>query len=146
MMLSYAVGIVERARIGGALSSWILRGGAAVSEQALFAIGNFVLNVALARSLSPADYGAFAFTATLLIVLTGVYNAFILEPATVIEPSRYESHLRQYWRAQLGLHVAFTIGLGAILAVVGLVVSAAGSGGASSMRRAAAHRARSATR
>jgi O-antigen/teichoic acid export membrane protein len=109
------------------LSSWILRGGAAVSEQALFAAGNFVLNVALARSLSPADYGAFAFTSTLLLILTGVYNAFILEPATVLDPSRYESHLHRYYRAQLGLHVVFTIGLGAILVVAGLVVGAAGS-------------------
>jgi O-antigen/teichoic acid export membrane protein len=118
--VSFAERVQSRLR---PLSSWILRGGAAVSEQALFAGGNFVLNVALARSLAPADYGAFAFTSTLLLILTGVYNAFILEPATVIDPSRYESHLRQYWRAQLGLHVAFTIGLGAVLAVAGLVVS-----------------------
>ena len=54
------------------LRSWILRGGAAVSEQALFAVGNFVLNVALARSLPPAEYGAFAFTSTMLLILTGV--------------------------------------------------------------------------
>jgi O-antigen/teichoic acid export membrane protein len=129
MMTSpHAVSFAERAQAHlRPLSSWILRGGAAVSEQALFAIGNFVLNVALARSLAPADYGAFAFTTTLLLILTGVYNAFILEPATVIDPSRYESHLRQYWRAQLGLHVAFTIALGAVLAIAGLIVSGSAS-------------------
>jgi O-antigen/teichoic acid export membrane protein len=128
MTMSPAVSFAERAQSHlRPLSSWILRGGAAVSEQALFAGGNFVLNVALARSLAPADYGAFAFTSTLLLILTGVYNAFILEPATVIDPTRYESHLRQYWRAQLGLHVAFTIGLGAVLAVAGLVVTGSAS-------------------
>lgn len=104
------------------LRSWIVRGGAAGSEQALFAAGNFLLNVALARSLPPAEYGAFALVSTLLILLMGVYNAFILEPSTVIEPARYESHLGRYVRAQLGLHLAFTIGLGATLVVTGLFV------------------------
>ncbi|MGH9161330.1 MAG: lipopolysaccharide biosynthesis protein [Vicinamibacteraceae bacterium] len=126
MLFSQALSLTVIAPPVAQVRSWILKGGAAVIEQALFAGGNFVMNVALARSLPAADYGAFAFTYTILISLTAVHNAFILEPATVLETSRYTSHLRAYCRAQLVLHTAFTACLAAILVAAGMVVSRVG--------------------
>src|SRR5262249_26480507 len=52
----------------------------AVSDQALFAVSNFALNVALARWLSANDYGAVAFITSLFLYVITVNSALILEP------------------------------------------------------------------
>src|SRR5262245_12377059 len=76
--------LFDRQRIVAAATQWAGRGSVALSEQALFAGGNFVLNIALAVTIPAADYGAFVFAFTMFTIVAGFHNALILEPATVL--------------------------------------------------------------
>lgn len=118
----------------GALGSrevrlWARKGGAAVCEQACFAGSHFVLNVILARSLAIDTYGAFALSGTGLLVLIGFYNALMLEPASVLDLSRYEPRPSAYCRAQLVLHLTFSVLAAAVIVAIGFAVFASNGGG-----------------
>ena len=52
-------------------SDWTTRGFWAIVDQALFALSNLLINVLLARWLSPREYGAFV-TAYVVLVLVSV--------------------------------------------------------------------------
>jgi O-antigen/teichoic acid export membrane protein len=100
----------------------------AVSEQAFFAGGNFVLNLTMAATLPSVDYGAFVFAFTIFTIVAGLHNAVILEPATVLRTTLYDTQAGHYCRAQVVLHAAVTAILGAALAAIGAVLLERGAG------------------
>ena len=59
------------------LKYWTTRGFWAVTDQALFAVSNLVINVLLARWLSPREYGAFV-TAFVVLLLVGVAHSSLI--------------------------------------------------------------------
>jgi len=97
------------------LRSLGLRGGLAVLDQGLFSGSNFLLNVFIARWLSPAEYGAFSLAFALYIFSTGFYNAIILEPISVLGPARYSDRLSHYLADQIVLHIYLTVALGLLV-------------------------------
>ena len=99
----------------------------AVSEQGLFAGGNFVLNVTMAATLPAVDYGAFVFAFTIFMIVAGLHNAVILEPATVLRTTLYDTQPARYCRAQVILHAAVMVILGGALAIVGVALFASGA-------------------
>jgi len=99
----------------------------AVSEQGLFAGGNFVLNVTMAATLPAVEYGAFVLAFTIFMIVAGLHNAVILEPATVLRTTLYDTQPARYCRAQLILHAAVMAILGGALAVVGVALFASGA-------------------
>ena len=98
------------------------KGALAVLDQAIYSLGNFLLNVLLARWLSPSDYGFFALGFAVLLFFQGFQNALVLEPMSILGLSRYRSQLRGYLLAQLGLHSAVTVPVGLTLILIGVLI------------------------
>jgi O-antigen/teichoic acid export membrane protein len=76
------------------------------------------MTVLLARWLSPSEFGAFAVAFAVFLFVSGLYNALVLEPLTVIGPSQYGANLNAYFRGQLAVHIV-VVGLLSLLAVSG---------------------------
>jgi O-antigen/teichoic acid export membrane protein len=91
----------------------------AVSDQGLFATSNFVLNVLLARWLSPHDYGVFSVAFALLSLVAAVQTATLTEPMLVFGSGKYKGRLSDY----LGILVYGNLGLSALGSLVLLLVS-----------------------
>ncbi|MEJ2288078.1 MAG: oligosaccharide flippase family protein [Deinococcales bacterium] len=108
---------VDLRRTAG-LGSW------AVLDQALFAAANFVLNVLLARWLSPSAYGAFAVAYTLFLLLGTAHNALLIEPMLVFGPGKFLNRSRAYLAAVVRMHWGLTVALAGATAFVVFVLDA----------------------
>ena len=106
---------------------WLRAGVWSVLDQALFAGGNFVLNVLLARWLAPEAYGAFTVAFVVFLLVGTVHGGLFVEPLLVFGPGRFEGRVRGYLRVLLGGHAAFSGGAGALLALAGGAAWALGS-------------------
>jgi O-antigen/teichoic acid export membrane protein len=93
---------------------WLRKGTWAVLDQGLFATSNFILNVLLARWLSPDDYGAFGLTFAIFLLLGSVHSAMLTEPLLVFGPGKYKDRLSEYMGALLYGHLSFA-GLGSVV-------------------------------
>jgi O-antigen/teichoic acid export membrane protein len=109
----------DRRPVTASLARMLRRLTAAVSEQGLFAGSNFLLNLTMAATLPAVEYGAFVFAFTIFTIVAGLHNAVILEPATVLRTTLYDTQAGSYCRAQLILHAAVMALFGGALAVVG---------------------------
>lgn len=105
------------------------RSGLAVLDQAVYSGGNFAISLALARWLTPEAYGAYALALGVFLVLSGIHNALILEPMSVLATANYAPGLGTYLSGQFGIHVLVTASLGvlAALGAGGLLVSGLGT-------------------
>ncbi|NNL85521.1 MAG: hypothetical protein HKP27_07710, partial [Myxococcales bacterium] len=99
---------------------WAGRGVLAVVDQGLIAGSNFVLSAALARWLPAAEYGAFAVTFTVLMLVANAYQALLLLPSLVLGPNRYADRLRAYVAALVKIHVFSSIPLAGLFAAIAL--------------------------
>ena len=107
----------------GDLTRWGLQGGVAVVDQGLISASNFLVNILLARWLDPAAYGAFAVAFSVFLLISGIHNALLLEPITVLGPTNYGSSLPRYFGKQLRIHFVLTAFPSAILIVIGLSIT-----------------------
>jgi O-antigen/teichoic acid export membrane protein len=105
---------------------WVASGTCAVLDQSLTSGANFALNLALARWLAPADYGAFAVAFSIFLLYSTVHNALVLEPASIIGPADHAGHLAGYLRAQIGVHFAVCGPAVPLMAGAGVVLVAFG--------------------
>ena len=97
---------------------WLGRVSLAVMDQALFSGSTLVVNIMLARWLALSDYGAFAVSFFVLLLLAGIHAALIAEPATVLGAARY-AHVKQTYLARVfRLHSFLTICTSFILASI----------------------------
>lgn len=103
--------------------AWLKKGGFAIVDQALFAGSNFVVNILLARSLPPAQYGAFALAFSVLLLIGGIHSAAITEPMMVFGPGKFSEGYRKYLGVLILGHFCLTIPLGALLFGVGAVIT-----------------------
>ena len=99
----------------------------AVTAQALFAGSNFLLNILLARWLSPAEYGAFTVVYTTLLLVGQVHTALLTEPMLVFGSGRFESRFPTYLRALLWGHGSFALVGGTLVAVAAACLAYLGS-------------------
>ena len=93
---------------------------AGVLDQVVVSGANFVLNVLLARWMSPSNYGEFAIAFAVLLLVAGPHGALLTDPLNVVGVRRFYGRYPQYLRALLTLHAALTIPLGALIAAVAL--------------------------
>ncbi len=107
--------------------SWLRQGVWTVLDQALFAGANFLVNVLLARWLSPEAYGAFTVAFVVFLLAGTVHGGLLIEPMLVFGPERFKGRTGAYLRALLSGHGAFSLAAGAVLAAVGGVAWALGS-------------------
>jgi O-antigen/teichoic acid export membrane protein len=72
--------------------------GYSVADQAFAVGGNFLANIALARTQTKEDYGMFALYYSVFTFLAGLHNAAVLEPYTVYASGRYRNTASEYLR------------------------------------------------
>jgi O-antigen/teichoic acid export membrane protein len=106
--------------------SVMLKGAWAVTDQALFALSNFALNVMMARWLAPREYGAFTLAFSIYLMLAPIHSALLVEPMIVFGSGKYRQALRGYIRVLTGAHWWLTAGASLLLVVVGLSLSVFG--------------------
>ncbi|HEY4692063.1 MAG TPA: hypothetical protein VIH16_01375, partial [Bellilinea sp.] len=102
---------------------WGKRVGYSVLDQGLYSGSHFLLNLLLARWLSPEEYGAFAISFSVYLFLSGFNYAFILDPMAVFGPlvqiSQQSIYVKRTFVLQLGLSVFLSL----IVCLVGLATS-----------------------
>ena len=76
----------------------------ALSEQALFAVANLLLQILLARSVSQVEFGAYTVSSTFFFVVAIVHQTCLVEPMFVFSAGRlrgavaaYHAALRRHW-------------------------------------------------
>lgn len=106
----------ERLRAWGWLSALSLL------DQGLTSGAGFGVNLLLARWMAPNVYGAFAVAFAGFLFVSGFHNVLLLEPLSVMGPSRYAGNLAAYFRAQFCVHVVLVGALSGALLLGGLVL------------------------
>jgi O-antigen/teichoic acid export membrane protein len=76
-----------------------------MTDQGVFALSNFVLNVQFARWLSPHDYGLFAISFTGFLLLSVVHYGCLLEPLLVLSARVGADRRGSYLMALVHLHL-----------------------------------------
>ena len=104
------------------LRVWGIRSALSIIDQGLTAAVGFGVNVLLARWLSPDSYGAFAVAFAGFLFISGFFNVLLLEPLTVLGPSRHAKRLQAYFREQLVIHAVLVGALSALILAAGLVL------------------------
>lgn len=94
---------------------WGRRSAVAIIDQGLTAAAGFIVNFLLARWLSPNNYGAFAVSFAGFLFFAGFHNVLLLEPMSVVGPSRYAEKLPEYFRAQILVHLILVGGFSALV-------------------------------
>jgi O-antigen/teichoic acid export membrane protein len=106
---------------------WVRRGTLAIIDQGVFSGANFIVSILLARWMSESDYGAYAYTFAIFLLISGFYNVLFLEPMSIFGPVRHARHFMGYLRQVMGLHALSaaisTVGLMALWGAVTLIRS-----------------------
>ena len=99
-----------------------MRFGWGVADQALSSLTNFALGVAVARSVSAEDFGAYAIAFSTYLVALNVTRQLSVQPIAI----RYATADAATWRsataASMGLVVVLSLAMGLMLLAAGLVV------------------------
>ncbi len=103
----------------GRAVAWARSGAWSVLDQALFAGANFLVNVLLARWLSPEAYGAFAVAFVVFLLVGAVHGGLFIEPMLVFGAGRFEGRTAAYLRVLFRAHVVFSLVTGALLVAIG---------------------------
>ena len=102
--------------------TWGSRGFWAVTDQALFALSNFALNILLARWLVPEDYGAFAVAYTLFLLLGTIHTGILTEPMQVFGPGKHKDRFGHYLYVLIRGHMAFGLMSSLLFAIAALTL------------------------
>jgi O-antigen/teichoic acid export membrane protein len=86
------------------LRVWGVRSALSLMDQGLTSGAGFGVNVLLARWMSADAYGAFAVAFAGFLFISGFHNVLLLEPLSVLGPSRHAKNLEAYLRAQIAVH------------------------------------------
>lgn len=97
------------------------RGAAAMADQGLFAGTHFLLNIMLARWLTPIEYGAFALGYSIFLFLASFHSAILIEPMMVFGAGKYGDRFGPYLRMVLVGHGILTPGIALSLGVAALL-------------------------
>ena len=101
------------------LGRWLRGGVWSVLDQGLFAGANFVVNILLARWLSPEAYGSFAVAFSVFLLAGTLHGGWFVEPMLVFGAGKFESRFAAYVRMLLREHGRFSLLAGLGLGVVG---------------------------
>jgi O-antigen/teichoic acid export membrane protein len=99
------------------ISVWGMRSALSLLDQGLTAGAGFGVNLLLARWMPAVAYGAFAVAYSGYVFVSGFHNVLLLEPMSVMGPSRHAERLPAYFRTQIGLHASLVGGL-SLLALI----------------------------
>jgi O-antigen/teichoic acid export membrane protein len=101
---------------------WATKGALAIGDQTFFAGTHFLLNVVLARWLSPVEYGAFALAYSVFVLLASVHNATFVEPMLVFGAGKYRERLNEYLGILIRGHFLLMVPVGLLTAAAALAI------------------------
>jgi O-antigen/teichoic acid export membrane protein len=93
-----------------------------VADQVLVSGSNILFNILLARWLVKAEFGAFAILFSTFVLVTGLHNALLLEPMTVLGGGTFRCCLTSYQRHVLRMHVVLLLAFLPVLVLLGWVL------------------------
>jgi O-antigen/teichoic acid export membrane protein len=105
----------------GRLRTWGWLSVLSLADQGLASGAGFGVNLLLARWMSAEIYGGFAVAFAGFLFVAGFYNVLLLEPMSVMGPSRYAGNLTAYFRAQIAVHAILVGALSGVSILAGLV-------------------------
>jgi O-antigen/teichoic acid export membrane protein len=101
----------------GKWMSWAKKAGLAVLDQGLVAGSHFMINILLARWLEPSQYGAFAVSYLVFLLLGAFHTALLTEPMMVYGSGEYASIFPKYMAILIYGHWALTSLIATVLAL-----------------------------
>jgi O-antigen/teichoic acid export membrane protein len=105
-----------------ALSNWFGKGAWAIADRGLFSVSNFVINIVLARWLSPHDYGAFTLAYALFLLLGAGHCALLGDPMLVFGAGTYRERFSAYLDVLLRAHWVLAGAASLVLLATALVI------------------------
>lgn len=87
------------------------KGSVAIIDQALISGSNFTIGILLARWLAPEQYGIYALTFSVFLLLSQLQQALLLEPQSVLGPADFSKELSEYLGVLLRLSVVPILGI-----------------------------------
>jgi len=105
------------------LKYWILKGGYAVLDQGIFSGSNFILYLLLARWMTTEQYGFFGVIFSSFLFIAGIYNAFFLEPISVIGPAKWTENIKKYYFLIILIHLVFFSIVSALLLITSVAAN-----------------------
>ena len=97
--------------------AWTTKGALSVADLGLASAANFGINIFMARGLPEREYGAFSVTYAMLLFASGFQTSYILEPMSVLGPSRSSEALKHYRESVFWLNLMLTLALSVLLAM-----------------------------
>ena len=104
------------------LRVWGMRSGFALLDQGLTSGAGFGVNLLLARWMPAEVYGAFVLAFAGFLFISGFQNVLLLDPMSVMGPSRHAQRLPAYFRAQILINMVLLAALSAVALLTGLVL------------------------
>ena len=104
------------------LRVWGMRSGFALLDQGMTSGAGFGVNLLLARWMPAEVYGAFVLAYAGFLFISGFHNVLLLDPMSVMGPSRHAQRLRAYFRAQFLTHMVLVATLSAVALLTGMVL------------------------
>jgi O-antigen/teichoic acid export membrane protein len=103
------------------LRTWGMKSAWSLVDQGLAALTGFSVTFLLARWLTAEIYGAYAIAFAGYLFVSGLHNVVVLEPMSVLGPSRHATRLGEYFRAQMIVHGVLTGACAAVVVLAGLL-------------------------
>jgi O-antigen/teichoic acid export membrane protein len=104
------------------LRVWGIKSALSLLDQGLTSGAGFGVNLLLARWMAPEVYGGFAVAFAGFLFVSGFHNVLLLEPMSVMGPSRYAERLPAYFRAQIMVHLVLVGPLSSVALLASLVL------------------------
>ena len=86
-----------------------------VGDQALVSLGTFLTSIALARSLSPSDFGAYGALVAAILFLNGIHSSLVTSPLSVQGAAVDRATLGRYSTASMVFTLALAVPAGLLL-------------------------------
>lgn len=100
--------------------TWLYKVGSALSDQAIFAGSNFILNILLARWMQIEQYGAFVVAYSWFLLVMNFYDAMLIEPMMIYGSDKYFGKFREYLGFIFRVHIGLSVVLGIVLLLLGI--------------------------
>lgn len=104
---------------GKTIKKWGSKGFLSVLDQGLFSGSNFLVNILLARWITPEEYGAFAIAFSIYLFFAGISNSLTLEPMMIFGSTYFKENVDEYLTNLFKGHN----GLSLFLALIFLLIS-----------------------
>lgn len=101
---------------------WGARSALSFIDQALTSGAGLGVNLLLARWLPAGEYGAFAVAYAGCLFVSGFHNVLVVEPLSVLGPSRHGEKWKEYFRTQIAVHAILVGTLSAVMVTIGLAI------------------------